>query len=109
MPSAFGPTFSHHLHKTILHLLYQMHNHFQIAVLGLLSPDSLVRLVAVPGVVGLVALEGLLGFSFPFLPLYHNGISVKARCCQELVLSSLYSASLAGRENSMARSLGFRV
>ena len=66
MPWAFGPTFSHHLHTSILNLFYQMHNHFQIAVLGLLSPNSLVRLVALPGVVGLVALEGLLGFRFPF-------------------------------------------
>ena len=38
-----------------------MHNHFQIAVLGLLSLKSLVSLVALPGVAGLVALEGLLG------------------------------------------------
>ena len=68
IPQAFGPTFSHHLHKTIRNLLYQMHNHFQIAVLGLLSPISLVRLVALPGVVGLVALEGLLGCSSPFYP-----------------------------------------
>ena len=68
MPWAFGPTFSHHLHKTILNLLYQMHNHFQIAVLGLLSLKSLVSLVALPGVVGLVALEGLLGCSSPFYP-----------------------------------------
>ena len=66
MPWAFGPTFSHHLHKTIRNLLYQMHNHFQIAVLGLPSLKSLVSLVALPGVVGLVALEGLLGFSSPF-------------------------------------------
>ena len=61
MPWAFSPTFSHHLHKTIRNLLYQMHNHFQIAVLGLLSLKSLVRLVALQGVVGLVAFEGLLG------------------------------------------------
>ena len=68
IPQAFGPTFSHHLHKTIRNLLYQMHNHFQIAVLGLLSLKSLVSLVALPGVVGLVALEGLVRVSFPFYP-----------------------------------------
>ena len=42
---------------------------------GLLGP------VVIPGVVGLIALEGLLGFSFPFYPFYpynneyHNGFS----------------------------------
>ena len=44
-------------HTTCIRLFfifYEMHNHFQIAALGLLSPNSL---VALPGVVGLVALE----------------------------------------------------
>ena len=55
-------------HTTCIRLFlifHSMHNHFQIAVAGLLSLKSLVSLVALPGVVGLVALEGLLGCSFP--------------------------------------------
>ena len=58
-------------HTTCIRLFlisYQLHNHFETAVLGLQSLKSLVRLVALPGVVGLVALEGLLGFSSPFYP-----------------------------------------
>ena len=58
-------------HTTCIRLFlisYQLHNHFETAVLGLQSLKSLVRLVALPGVVGLVALEGLVGFSLPFHP-----------------------------------------
>ena len=54
-----------------------MHNHFQIAVLGLLSLKGLVSLVALPGVVGLVALASLLELGFPCYPfehVNHNGI-----------------------------------
>ena len=58
-----------------------MHNHFQIAVLGLLSLKGLVSVVALPGVVGLVASKDFGGVAPPSIPsnLYTIMVCVGAR------------------------------